>query len=346
MKTDKISAEYREAGAVMQKIVRPLVDWYKKNARTFPWRENITPYKVWVSEIMLQQTRIEAARGYFVRFMDAFPTVQDLANADIEQVLKLWEGLGYYSRARNLHKCARLICNEYGGKFPENATELRKLPGIGDYTAGAVASIAFGKPEPAVDGNVLRVYARLNRCADNMGDNAVKNRIREELRAMYPAGECAEFTSALMELGEVACTPGVPDCSACPLAEYCNAHEAGEETDYPVLPPKKARRIENKRVFLMLCGDKCAVHKRPDKGLLAGLWELPNDENESVPEGAEFCGETVHVFTHVEWHMRGYILRVDKELPEYTWVTRNERLARAIPSAFRFYVSILDKMGY
>ena len=330
----------------MQKLVRPLLDWYKTNARPLPWRENITPYKVWVSEIMLQQTRIEAARGYYARFMAAFPTVQALADADIEQVLKLWEGLGYYSRARNLHRCAQKICEEYGGVFPDSAAALRSLPGIGDYTAGAVASLAFGKPEPAVDGNVLRVYARLNRCGDNMGDAGVKKRVREELRALYPAGECAAFTSAWMELGEVVCTPGAPDCAVCPLAAFCKAHKAGEETDYPCLPPKKPRRIEHRRVLLLLCGDKCAVRKRPESGLLAGLWELPNDEDEAVPEGAEFCGEAVHIFSHVEWHMRGYILRVDEELPGYVWVNRAERLARAIPTAFRFYGKVLDRLGY
>ena len=330
----------------MQKLVRPLLDWYKRNARPLPWRENITPYKVWVSEIMLQQTRIEAARDYYARFMAAFPTVEALAAADMEQVLKLWEGLGYYSRARNLHKCAQKICAEYGGVFPDNAAALRKLPGIGDYTAGAVASLAFGRPEPAVDGNVLRVYARLNRCGDNMGDAGVKNRVREELRALYPAGECAAFTSAWMELGEVICTPAAPDCSACPLAAFCKAHEAGEETAYPRLPVKKPRRVEQRRVLLLLCGDKCAVRKRPEKGLLAGLWELPNDEEEAMPSEAEFCGEAVHIFSHVEWHMRGYILRVEREIPGYTWVTREERHARAIPSAFRYYVKILEQMGY
>ena len=330
----------------MQKIVRPLLDWYQENARPLPWRENITPYKVWVSEIMLQQTRIEAARGYFARFMAAFPSVEALAAADIEQVLKLWEGLGYYSRARNLHKCAKTICEKYGGVFPDSADELCRLPGIGDYTAGAVASLAFNRPEPAVDGNVLRVYARLNRCADNMGDDKVKKRVREELRALYPEGECAAFTSAWMELGEVVCTPGTPDCAVCPLEKLCKAYAEGEESAYPTLPPKKPRRIEQRRVLLLLCGDKCALRKRPDKGLLAGMWELPNDEDDSVPDGAQFCGEAVHIFTHVEWHMRGYILQTDKELPDYTWVTREERLQKAIPTAFRYYVSVLEKIGY
>lgn len=327
-------------------IFSPLLAWYDNNKRDLPWRHTKDPYRIWVSEIMLQQTRIEAAKGYFARFMEAFPTVEALADADIEQVLKLWEGLGYYSRARNLHKCAKTICTEYGGAFPDTAAALRRLPGIGDYTAGAIASLAFGKGEPAVDGNVLRVYARLNACGDNVGDDKVKSRVREELRAICPPDDCAAFTSAWMELGEVICTPTSPDCEACPLALFCGAHKEGKETAYPVLPPKKPRRAENRRVLLLLRGDRCAVRKRPEKGLLAGLWELPNDEEETVPEGAEPCGEAVHIFTHVEWHMRGYVLRVDEELPGYTWVTQKERLEKAIPSAFRFYVKVLEKLGY
>ena len=330
----------------MQKLVEPLLSWYKKNARSLPWRENISPYKVWVSEIMLQQTRIETVKGYYARFMEAFPTVKALANADMEDVLKLWEGLGYYSRARHMHACAQKICAEFGGVFPESAAVLKTLPGIGDYTAGAVASLAYNRPEPAVDGNVLRVYARLNRCEANMGDAAVKKSVREELRALYPAGECATFTSAWMELGEVICTPAAPDCAVCPLAAFCKAHADHEETAYPRLPQKKPRRIEKRNVYLLLCGNRCAVRKRPEAGLLAGLWELPNSENEPVPDGAEACGEAVHVFSHVEWHMRGYILRVEQELPGYTWVKREERLAKAIPSAFRHYLKILDQLGY
>ena len=330
----------------MHELVSPLLEWYKANARPLPWREDVTPYKVWVSEIMLQQTRIEAARGYYTRFMEAFPTVKALAEADPERVMKLWEGLGYYSRARNLYACAKKICAEYGGEFPGTAAELRTLPGIGDYTAGAVASLAFGQPEPAVDGNVLRVYARLNACGDNMGDDSVRRRVREELRALYPSEDCGAFTSAWMELGEVVCTPASPDCGACPLAAFCKSHAEGRETEYPLLPPKKPRRVENRRVLLLLCGDKCALKKRPEKGLLAGLWELPNDEEEGVPAGAEFCGEAVHVFSHVEWHMRGYILRVEEELPGYCWVTREERLEKAVPGAFRFYTAVLDRLGY
>ncbi len=331
----------------MQELVRPLLDWYEKNARMLPWRQDITPYKVWVSEIMLQQTRIDAALGYYTRFIEAFPTVEALANADTEEVLKLWEGLGYYSRARHMQECARKICSEFGGSFPEEASVLRNLPGIGDYTAGAVASIAFDKPEPAVDGNVLRVYARLCRCEENVGDNAVKKRVREELRALYPKGECGAFSAAWMELGEVVCIPASPRCAVCPLAEFCKAHEAQKETDYPRLPPKKPRRIEHRNVLLLLCGDRCALQKRPEKGLLAGLWELPNRlDGEPLPEGAEPCGEAVHIFSHIEWHMKGYILRTEKELPGYVWLSREERLQRALPSAFRYYVNVLEKMGY
>ena len=330
----------------MENFSRPLVDWYKKEARPLPWREEPTPYRVWVSEIMLQQTRIEAAREYFNRFTRAFPTVEALAAAELDDVLKLWEGLGYYSRARNLHKCAKTVCDAYGGVFPPDAAALRALPGIGDYTAGAIASIAYGLPEPAVDGNVLRVLARMERFGESIGSDRVKKRFREALRPIYPAGECGAFTSALMELGETICTIGAPDCARCPVAAHCEAHRRGEETLYPVLPEKKPRRIENRRVLLLLCGDTCAVRRRAAVGLLASMWELPNDLVPDAPEGGEPCGAAVHVFSHVEWHMRGYIVRCREKLPGYVWVTRAEREALAMPTAFRYYRKKLEEMGY
>ena len=330
----------------MENFSRPLVDWYKKEARPLPWREEPTPYRVWVSEIMLQQTRIEAAREYFNRFTRAFPTVEALAAAELDDVLKLWEGLGYYSRARNLHKCAKTVCDAYGGVFPPDAAALRALPGIGDYTAGAIASIAYGLPEPAVDGNVLRVLARMERFDESIGSDKVKKRFREALRPIYPAGECGAFTSALMELGETICTVGTPDCARCPVAAHCEAHRRGEETLYPVLPEKKPRRIENRRVLLLLCGDTCAVRRRAAVGLLASMWELPNDLVPDAPEGGEPCGAAVHVFSHVEWHMRGYIVRCREKLPGYVWVTRAEREALAMPTAFRYYRKKLEEMGY
>ena len=295
---------------------------------------------------MLQQTRIEAAREYFTRFVRSFPNVEALAAADIDDVLKLWEGLGYYSRARNLHKCAKAVCEQYGGAFPADAAALRDLPGIGDYTAGAIASIAFGLPEPAVDGNVLRVLSRVERFGESIGSDKVKKRFREALREIYPADECGAFTSALMELGETVCTVGTPDCPRCPIAGYCAAHRCGEETLYPVQPEKKPRRIENRRILLLLCGERCAVRRRDDTGLLASMWELPNDLSPDAPENGEPCGEAVHVFSHVEWHMRGYVVRCAEELPGYVWVTREERQALAMPTAFRYYRKKLEEMGY
>mgnify|MGYP002543979778 CR=1 FL=1 len=277
----------------MENFSRPLVDWYKKEARPLPWREEPTPYRVWVSEIMLQQTRIEAAREYFNRFTRAFPTVEALAAAELDDVLKLWEGLGYYSRAQNLHKCAKTVCKEFGGVFPADAAALRALPGIGDYTAGAIASIAYGLPEPAVDGNVLRVLARMECFGESIGSDKVKKRFREALRAIYPAGDCGAFTSALMELGETICTVGTPECARCPVAAYCEAHRRGEETLYPVLPEKKPRRIENRRVLLLLCGDTVAVRRRESTGLLASMWELPNDLAPEAPENGEPCGAVI-----------------------------------------------------
>ena len=328
----------------MMDFARPLLDWYKLNKRDLPWRRDVTPYRVWVSEIMLQQTRIEAARGYFERFTAALPTVEALAAAHEETVLKLWEGLGYYSRARNLHKCAKTVVSRYGGEFPRTAGELKKLPGIGDYTAGAIASIAWGERESAVDGNVCRVLSRLERCSESVGES-LKARYRAELRPLIPAGEAGEVTAGLMELGETVCLPGSPRCDVCPLAALCLAHAAGEERLYPVMPPKKPRRIEERRVLLMVCGDAAAFRKRPDKGLLAGLWELPNDTLPDPPAGGEPCGEAKHVFTHVEWHMRGYILRCDRREAGCVWLTREQRRALAVPGAVKYYVNILEEMG-
>ena len=238
------------------------------------------------------------------------------------------------------------MCETYGGVFPPDAAALRALPGIGDYTAGAIASIAYGLPEPAVDGNVLRVLARMECFSESIGSDKVKKRFREALRDIYPAGECGAFTSALMELGETVCTVGTPSCARCPVAAYCAAHRCGEEALYPVLPEKKPRRIENRRVLLLLCGDMCAVQRRADTGLLASMWELPNDLLPDAPETGEPCGEAVHIFSHVEWHMRGYIVRCKEKLPGYVWVTRAEREALAMPTAFRYYRKKLEEMGY
>ena len=334
-----------------------LIPWYDENARELPWRRDVTPYRVWVSEIMLQQTRIEAARGYFERFMNALPTIQSLADAEEQTVLKLWEGLGYYSRARNLHKAARRVATEYGGELPADAALLRRLPGIGEYTAGAIASITFGLPEPAVDGNVLRICARLTCCPDSIGDAGVKKRFSEELRRAYPSVRCGELTSAIMELGETVCTPGTPDCSACPLIRFCKAYETGTQTDYPVMPEKRPRRVQNRTVFLLTHGGRAALLRRPDKGLLAGLWEFPNVEGTLSaqdalkkaqawgcdPLSAVPCGEAAHIFTHLEWHMTGYRVECRTESERFSWTDGNGlRDAYAVPAAFRAFRGLVE----
>ena len=336
-------------------LAQALLPWYDQHVRDLPWRRNVTPYRVWVSEIMLQQTRIEAARGYFERFMAALPTVEALAAADEETVLKLWEGLGYYSRARNLYKAAKIIMEQYGGRLPADYKSLRALPGIGDYTAGAVASIAFGLPEPAVDGNVLRICARLTVCDDSIGDEKVKSAFREALRGQYPAARCGDFTSAIMELGETVCLPGTPDCDSCPLSDMCAAHRLGRETDYPVMPAKKPRRIQPKTVFLLEWDGRVALHKRPDKGLLAGLWEFPNvdgtlTEREVLAQAAAWgcepaeavpCGAAVHIFTHLEWHMTGWRVRCGAAPARFQWADPADRAQYAVPTAIRAFRKIL-----
>ncbi len=339
-------------------LAESLLPWYEANARPLPWRQDPTPYRVWVSEIMLQQTRIEAARGYFERFMAALPTVEDLAAASEETVLKLWEGLGYYSRARNLHRAAKMVVERYGGRLPADVKALRALPGVGDYTAGAVASIAFGLRAPAVDGNVLRICARLTRCPDSVGDKAVKDAFRQALQERYPpaGGKCAAFTSALMELGETVCLPGTPDCGRCPLSPVCAAHGAGRETDFPVMPEKAPRRVQRRTVFVLEHMGTAALCKRPDKGLLAGLWELPNLEGEldeagvlrqtaawgCAPVEASPCGQAVHIFTHLEWHMTGWRVLCAAAPDRFVWTTAAQREDRyPVPSAFRAFKALL-----
>ncbi len=334
-----------------------LLPWYDGHVRDLPWRRDVTPYRVWVSEIMLQQTRIEAAKGYFDRFMAALPTVEDLAAAGEETVLKLWEGLGYYSRARNLHKAAKVIVSQYSGQLPADVKALRALPGVGDYTAGAVASIAFGLPEPAVDGNVLRICARLTACPDSIGDAKVKTGFREALRAVYPTDRAGDFTSAVMELGETVCLPGTPDCAACPLAGTCAAHAQGRETDFPVMPEKRPRRSQPKTVFLLEHEGRAALSKRPDRGLLAGLWEFPNvdgalTEDEAMAQAAAWgcgpvsaapCGEAVHIFTHLEWHMTGWRIQCAIPAERFTWTTAADRRhSYPVPAAFRAYRTQLE----
>jgi len=338
-------------------IVKPLLDWYEKNARALPWRKNADPYRVWVSEIMLQQTRVEAVIPYYERFMQHFPTVQSLADADEDRLLKLWEGLGYYRRARNLKKAARAIVEQHGGKFPKDYEDIRALPGIGDYTAGAIASICFDQPVAAVDGNVLRVMARLTGSHEDVSSPLVKKETAKRLEALYPEGRCGDFTQALMELGAVICLPnGVPKCGDCPLSFLCRAFRDGTQMELPVKTKKAPRKREVRTVFLLLCGDLVAIRRREEEGLLGGLWEFPNvtgdltfEEAEEVLHQWRVCPFAMekgvrgkHVFTHVQWDMKSYSVRCDNMPDGFDWVSRETLLAeRTLPSAFRPFLRML-----
>ncbi len=337
----------------VSKAIPILLSWYRENRRPLPWRASSTPYAVWISEVMLQQTRIEAVIPKYLAFMERLPTVEALAEADEEELMKLWEGLGYYSRARNLQKAARAAVEKYGGALPKSAAELRALPGIGDYTAGAVSSIAYGQPEPAVDGNVLRVALRLTCCREDALDPRTRSRVTQLLRGLYPTGEdAATLTEGLMELGETVCLPRqAVRCEACPLSALCLARERGEAAGLPLRSPKKPRRVEERTALLLSCGDKYAVQKRPDAGLLSGLWEFPNfdgflEPDEVIklltarglePMAVEPCGQAKHLFTHVEWRLLGYRVPCAREAAPYAWRTPQElRKSHALPSAFRF----------
>lgn len=337
---------------ILSALPEKLLPWFAQNRRELPWRADRAPYHVWLSEIMLQQTRVEAVRARYLRFLAELPTVKSLAEASPERLQKLWEGLGYYSRVRNLQKAAIEIMSTYGGRFPRTWAQLRALPGIGDYTAGAIGSICFGLPTPAVDGNVLRVYARLLADPSPMQDERTKRRVREALAAVYPAGRCGDFTQALMELGATVCVPnGAPDCAGCPLAVLCRAGADGWR-DYPVRAEKKPRRVEAHTVFVLRCGGAYAVQKRPETGLLAGLWEYPNvpgqlSGQEALAQ-AERWGvrpralckrlERTHVFTHVQWQLRCYEIDCAEQAPRFRWAD-DAALDReiALPTAFRMF---------
>lgn len=336
----------------LKQLTAPLLQWYRENARDLPWRHTRNPYYIWVSEIMLQQTRVAAVLGYYDRFLTAFPTVEDLANAPEEMLLKQWEGLGYYSRARNLQKAANQVVKEYGGNFPETYEELLKLSGIGEYTAGAIASAAFGVRVPAVDGNVLRVVSRITEHFGDIADVKVKKEFRTMVEEILPESkeDMQIFNQAIMELGAVICVPnGAPKCELCPASAFCRAKQNGTIAQLPVKSAKKPRRIEEKTVFVLVRDGKVALRKREEQGLLAGLWEYPNTdgviEETKVYDYLEASGLRVidwkkqvqakHIFTHIEWYMTGYVLQVDGAgQDDYVWVDKEHFSEYAIPSAF------------
>ena len=340
-------------------IVPALLDWYDQGHRDLPWRAQPTPYRVWVSEIMLQQTRVEAVRGYFGRWMQALPDIRALAAADEAAYMKLWEGLGYYSRVRNMHRAAVEVCENYGGELPADYARLLALPGVGEYTAGAVASIAFGIPVPAVDGNVLRVAARLDNDYTPITDAGHKKRTRERFAALMPADRPGDLNQALMELGATVCLPnGAPLCGNCPVQHLCLAYHRGNASTLPVRAAKKARRIENRTVLLVRCGAMVGIRRRPARGLLAGLWELPSLDGHLSPDETRTAltaqgwqvqkllslRPTKHIFTHVEWHMNGYYIELADQPAGMTFVTpAGLRAEYALPSAFRAFLSVIEE---
>ena len=333
----------------LEQLPIPLLLWYREHARRLPWRSEPTPYRVWVSEIMLQQTRVTAVLDYYRRFLEAAPTVADLAALPEDQLMKLWQGLGYYSRARNLQKAARQITENWGGVFPNTYEDIRSLAGVGDYTAGAISSIAFHLPVPAVDGNVLRVTARICGDSGDISTPAMKKKVTQALAELIPLDAPGDFNQAMMELGATVCLPnGAPLCQRCPASTFCRAYLEDRTGELPVKAAKKARRVEERTVFLFFHGDRVALRRRPDKGLLAGLWEYPNEQGEpdrwpalwGLASGElEPAGTGKHIFTHIEWHMTALAGEVDApQLPQgWVWADRRElREVYAVPNAFRF----------
>lgn len=341
-----------------EKMVTELLAWYDTNKRSLPWRDNPTPYRVWVSEIMLQQTRVEAVKPYFYRFMKELPTLQALAECDDDRLIKLWEGLGYYNRVRNMKKCALICMERYEGELPRNVAQLLQLPGIGLYTAGAIASIAYHIPVCAVDGNVMRVFSRILYLEDDITAEAVKHKFRVIIQEYVPQ-RCDAFNQALMELGALVCVPnGAPHCDACPVQRECIAYQRHDTTRLPIKKAKKQRTIEKHTVIILLYRNKVHLIKRPAQGLLADLYQFDfldgyYSKADIIKYYADFAAikqidalpEAKHIFTHKEWHMQGWLVTVDKPcLQSDLWCSKEELMhTYAVASAFQIYKEIALK---
>lgn len=359
-----------EGSTVFPSLCKLLLAWRKSapDTRDLPWRDEPTPYHVWISEIMLQQTRAAVVRGYYLRFLEALPHVRALAAVDDDALMKLWQGLGYYSRARNLKRAAEVIVEKHDGQLPKDFDALLALPGIGRYTASAIASFAYGQPRPAVDGNFLRVAARVTANPIDIAKDTSKRALESALASSYPTGRDAGLLNeAFMDLGATVCLPnGVPLCHACPAAQLCLAHDRGTEQDYPVKTALKARRKERRTVLLLSCGTRIAIRKRPARGLLAGLWEYPNVDGKlskrAVRAHIESEGFDVHdiaplpsarhIFSHIEWELTGWAvtladtneppLMAAEEIASTSspllWVRREELADKySIPTAFGYF---------
>jgi len=335
----KLSAA--ELSRRIHELPEPLLEWYRENRRILPWREDRNPYRVWISEIMLQQTRVRAAIPYYERFLRELPTVKDLAKADDDLLKKLWEGLGYYSRVRNLKAAAQKVMEEFGGELPADYKLLQTLPGIGEYTAGAIGSIAFGLKVPVVDGNVLRVFSRIFGSHLDVTKPQTKTEFTKLAYEMLPEAT-GDFNQALMELGATVCVPnGTPLCEVCPVCHLCAVYGTPLSETLPVKTEKAARVKKEYTVLVYRCGDRYLVQKRPETGLLAGMWEFVMKDGllsaEQVGGKVKKLGKSKHIFTHVEWHMVGYLVEVEKT-DGGVWVTAEElHETYAIPAAFRKY---------
>lgn len=336
-----------------RQIKKPLIAWYKKNFRDLPWRKDRIPYHIWISEIMLQQTRVEAVKDYYMRFLMECPDIQSLAQLSDERLLKLWEGLGYYNRANNLKKAANVVMDQYREEFPNEYEDVIGLPGIGEYTAGAICSICYDEATPAVDGNVLRVMTRLSDWHAVIDEQKTKKLARQMLLDLYEQGDCGLLTQSLMELGAVVCIPnGEPKCADCPLQMYCRAYALKNYMELPQRKEKKSRKIQEMTVFILRCGNEYAIRKRQAKGLLANMWEFPNINQKMETKDAMcyIAGQGYepielekmipyrHIFSHVEWHMQAYYIECKNKKKDFIWIEQTDfEKEYALPTAFKYF---------
>lgn len=352
--------------STMSKLSNELLAWYDIHRRDLPWRGSKDPYKIWVSEIMLQQTQVNTVKPYYYRFIEALPNVYALSQASEEELHKLWEGLGYYNRVKNMKKAAMDLVENYNGKLPKSKKELMKLSGIGPYTAGAIASIAFNEVVSAIDGNVFRIYTRLYEIDTPIEQVKTKRLIDRKVMDTIDKKQPGEFNQALMDLGNDICTTTKPNCTECPLNNYCLAYSHSTMEEYPVRKAKKKKRVEKRTVLILIHNDKLLVSKRPEGGLLSGLWEFPNYlghfskedveklllEQGYIVNNIESLPKSKHLFSHVEWQMIAYQINLKSQqimepITPYgevlKWISQEEvENDYALPTAFRNYLKEVD----
>lgn len=355
---DRTEYENERSVADPEGFQQAVLSWYWSHRRSMPWRENPLPYYIWISEIMLQQTRVETVIPYFERFIRRYPDIPSLAASPEDELLKYWEGLGYYQRVRNLRTTALELVANHGGRLPETYGELLRLKGIGEYTAGAIASEAFGKKVAAVDGNVFRVMARLTGCEEDIRDRRVMNRLRERTEELLPDENTGDFNQGLIELGALICIPkGSPKCGICPVKRHCSAYERDIQDMIPLRSRNKDRRVEERTVLLFQWENRFSVSRRKDGILLGGLYEIPNEEGfydqEEVLSLSENLGAQVisieelkerkFLFTHIEWRLKGYLMKIREPHGDYIFETLEElKKNYTLATVFRGYLEEIE----